>query len=256
MVLDATCYEPSLEKTLPEISIIIPAYNEESRLPTYLDSILNYFSEKTDSYEIVVVDDGSTDSTSAIVARYTEQGHTIKLIKLQQNQGKGRAVNTGMLHASGKLRLFADADGATPIAELERLKKFIDDGVADVAIASRALKDYSCTIKAHLHRKIIGTIFNFIVRLLAVRGIHDTQCGFKLFTEEAAKTIFPLQQISGFGFDVELIFICHLKGYQVIEVPVNWSDIPKTKVRLFRDSCKMLFDVINIRMNYFRGKYE
>ncbi|MBT0664493.1 glycosyltransferase family 2 protein [Geobacter pelophilus] len=243
-----------MENHFPAISITIPAYNEESRLPGYLNSILAYISQNNISYEIIVVDDGSTDSTSAIVKSYSENNPNIKLIRLSHNCGKGYAVKTGMLLAKGKLRLFADADGATPINELDRLKKYIDSGAA-VVIASRALKDNSCTIRAHLHRKIIGSIFNFIARLLTVKGIHDTQCGFKLFTEEAAKTIFPLQQINGFGFDVELLFISQIKGYKIEEVSVNWTDIPITKVKLFRDSWLMFTDVLKVRLNYLRGFY-
>ena len=239
---------------MPEISIIIPAYNEESRLPKYLDSILEYFANEDATYEILVVDDGSTDSTKSVVVRYTEQNPNIKLINLLKNCGKGYAVKTGMLKANGKLRLFTDADGATPIKELDKLKRHIDDGAA-VVIASRAMKDNSCNVMAHFHRRIIGAVFNFIVQILTVKGIYDTQCGFKLFTESAAKSVFPLQQINGFGFDVELLFICHTKGYQIKEVPVNWTDIPKSKVKLFRDSWRMLNDVITIRFNYLRGTY-
>lgn len=244
-----------MTNNLTEISITIPAYNEESRLPKYLDSILEYFSPLKVTYEVLVVDDGSTDSTATIVERYTKQNPNVRLIKLSQNHGKGYAVKMGMLLAKGKLRLFADADGATPITELGRLKRYIDGGAA-VVIASRALKDNTCTIKAHLHRKIIGTIYNFIVRLLTVTGIHDTQCGFKLFTEEAAKSIFPRQRINGFGFDVELLVISYINGYQIKEVAVNWTDIPATKVKLFRDSWRMFIDVLKVRLNYQRRFYD
>jgi dolichyl-phosphate beta-glucosyltransferase len=159
-----------------------------------------------------------------------------------------------MLEASGVLRLFTDADGATPIIEFGQLEKAINAG-ADIAVASRALPDCSCVVKSTLHRKIIGTVFNLIVRALVVRGIHDTQCGFKLFTEASAKEIFPLQQVKGFGFDVEILFLAQKKGFAVREVPVNWSDIPKSKVDLVWDSCRMFTDVLNIRINALRGIY-
>ena len=241
--------------TMPEISIVIPAYNEESRLPKYLDSILTYFAHKDISCEIIVVDDGSTDSTAAVVERFMKQNSNVKLVRLPNNHGKGYSVKTGMLQASGKLRLFTDADGATPINELERLLVAIKQG-ADVSVASRALHDALCTVSARLHRKIIGTIFNYIVRALTVKGIHDTQCGFKLFTAESANIIFPLQRINGFGFDVELIFICNKKGYKIKEVPVNWAEVPKSKVKLFRDSIRMFIDIFKIRFNNSQGFYD
>jgi len=177
------------------ISIIIPAYNEGSRLPAYLSKILAYIEPQDISYEIIVVDDGSIDATAEIVTKITEANSCVKLIQLPHNQGKGYAVRTGMLQASGTLRLFADADGATPITELKQLRKAIDTG-ADIAIASRALRSDSCKVQARLHRKVIGSVFNFIVRTIAVRGLSDTQCGFKLFTAESATAVFSLQSIN------------------------------------------------------------
>jgi dolichyl-phosphate beta-glucosyltransferase len=160
-----------------------------------------------------------------------------------------------MLKACGYLRLFADADGATPITELEGLKKAIEAG-ADVAVASRALHDDSHIVQTKFHRKLIGTIFNFIVRSLTVKGISDTQCGFKLFTAEAANATFPLQRIHDFGFDVEVLYICHKKGYRIVEVPVNWTDVPGSKVKLLRDSLRMFTDIMKIRLDDWRGVYQ
>jgi dolichyl-phosphate beta-glucosyltransferase len=237
------------------ISIIIPAYNEENRLPQYLDSILLYFGLRKLSFEVLVVDDGSTDSTSAIVERLMNQNPNVQLIRLPHNRGKGYAVKTGMLQSCGRLRLFADADGATPIEELERLEKAIECG-ADVAIASRALHSESCSVKAKFHRKVVGAVFNFIVRALTVKGIKDTQCGFKLFTSKSASTVFPLQKIEDFGFDVELLYISKLKGFHISEVPVNWNDIKGTKVRIIKDSIDMFLDVIRVKLNELRGSYN
>jgi len=179
----------------------------------------------------------------------------VNIITLPENRGKGYAVKRGMLAASGRLRLFADADGATPITELERLRKALDSG-ADVAIASRAMKDDSRTINAHLHRKVIGRIFHFIVTTLTVKGIHDTQCGFKLFTAEAAQELFKLQRIADFGFDVEILYLCRLNGYHVTEVPVNWSDIAGSKVNLLLDSWRMFTDIFKIKFNKLMGAYR
>jgi dolichyl-phosphate beta-glucosyltransferase len=239
----------------PLLSIIIPAYNEEKRLPAYLSRILEYLELQDFLYEIIVVDDGSHDSTEEVVASFIKENNRVKLIRLPNNRGKGFAVRSGMLGASGKLRLFTDADGATPITELERLQKAIDSG-ADVAIASRAMKDVSCTVNAHLHRKVIGAIFNFIVTTLTVKGIHDTQCGFKLFTAEAVETVFPHLRIDDFGFDVEVLYLCQRNGYRIAEVPVNWADIAGSKVNLIRDSLRMFSDIFKIRFFYLTGTYR
>jgi dolichyl-phosphate beta-glucosyltransferase len=237
------------------LSIIIPAFNEEQRLPAYLDKILAYLEQKTFSFEIIVIDDGSTDSTAAMVERFAAKKPQVRLLKLPQNQGKGHAVKIGMLNAGGELKLFTDADGATPITEFERLRQAIEQG-ADVAVASRALNDESIIVQTKLHRKLIGTIFNFIVRTLAVKGIKDTQCGFKLFTAKSADTVFPIQRIYDFGFDVEILYLCQKKGFRILEVPVNWTDMPGTKVKVIRDSLRMFKDVLKIRLNDWRGAYR
>ncbi len=240
--------------TAPELSVIIPAFNEERRLPAYLAGIMTYLEKQPLPFEVVIVDDGSIDGTAAMVEKLAERTPHVRLVRHPRNRGKGQAVKTGMLTATGKLRLFADADGATPIAEVERLKKAVDCG-ADVAIGSRALRDDTLIVRTRLHRKLMGTIFNFVVRTLTVKGINDTQCGFKLFTANAADTVFPLQRIEDFGFDVELLYICRRKGLRIAEVPVNWTDIPGTKVKLVRDSLRMLKDVVKIRFNDLRGGY-
>ena len=237
------------------LSVIIPAYNEESRLPSYLTGILVYLEQQGIIYEILVVDDGSSDATAEVVARFTQANGRVRLIRLPRNRGKGYAVRTGMLEASGRLRLFTDADGATPIRELERLQIAIDTG-ADVAIASRALSDVACTVNAHLHRKVIGAVFNFIVTTFTVKGIHDTQCGFKLFSADAAHAVFPLQRINDFGFDVEVLFLCQRKGYRITEVPVNWTDVAGSKVNLIRDSLRMFADIFKIRFLDLTGAYR
>ena len=237
------------------LSVIIPAFNEEHRLPAYLDEILVYLGERTYLFEVIVVDDGSTDGTAAMVERFVEKAPEVRLVRLSQNQGKGHAVKTGMLNARGELRLFADADGATPISEFERLRLAIEQG-ADVAVASRALHDSSRIVQTKLHRKLIGTVFNFIVRTLTVKGINDTQCGFKLFTREAANKVFPLQSIHDFGFDVEILYLCQKKGFRIWEVPVTWTDIPGTKVKIMRDSLRMFKDVVKVRANDWRGAYH
>ena len=238
-----------------ELSVVIPAYNEELRLPAYLARVLDYLEAHPFSSEVIFVDDGSQDGTAAMVERFAVENSRVRLVRLPRNQGKGYAVKIGMLKACGELRLFTDADGATPIKELAGLKKAIEAG-ADAAVGSRALRDDSHTVNTKFHRKVMGTVFNFIVRTLTVKGINDTQCGFKLFTAEAANAAFTLQRIYDFGFDVEVLYICQKKGYRIVEVPVNWTDVPGTKVRLVRDSLRMFKDVVKIRLNDWRGSYQ
>lgn len=239
---------------VPEISIVIPAYNEASRLPIYLESITAYFSRLQTEYEILIVDDGSTDGTAEVVRCYMKADIRVRLIALPRNCGKGAAVKTGMLTAAGGLRLFADADGATPIDQYERLNEAIIAG-ADIAIASRALRDDSRTVKGWQRRRVLSAVFNLLVRILLVPGISDTQCGFKLFTAAAAERVIPLQRLSGFSFDVELLAISINEGLCLVEVPVNWAAIPGGKINLCRDSWRMFKDLFKVRMNLLRGVY-
>jgi dolichyl-phosphate beta-glucosyltransferase len=244
-----------LESVPPRWSVIIPAFNEEKRLPAYLEEIIVYFDGRRQRYEIVVVDDGSQDDTGTAVGSLRDSYHALRLVRLPYNRGKGYAVRTGMLEAVGELRLFADADGATPIREVEKLEERITAGV-DIAIGSRALRDSTCRVQAKWHRVVLGQIFNTIVRCLNVRGIADTQCGFKLLHAQAAKDIFSVLRVDGYGFDVELLFVAQQRGYRIAEVPVNWSDQAGTKVRVMRDGLRMLREVWSIRSNQLHGLYS
>jgi dolichyl-phosphate beta-glucosyltransferase len=239
----------------PALSIVIPAFNEEARLPPYLRSVLAYLERRDGPWEVIVVDDGSRDRTAAIVCDLARPSPLLRLIALRHNRGKGFAVRTGMLAATGSLRLFCDADGATPILELSRLEQAIATG-ADIAIGSRAISQADCRVEATLHRKILGTVYNALVRMLAVRGIRDTQCGFKLFTAPVADRLFRAQRLAGFGFDVELLFLAQRWGYDIREVPVNWHERPGGKVRLLRDSARMLGDLFRVRWYWAVGAYQ
>lgn len=235
-------------------SVVIPAYNEEQRLPAYLHELLTYFDGRKEPYEILVVDDGSQDRTGAVVARLQRFSPALQLIQLPGNRGKGYAVRTGMQLARGALCLFADADGATSIRELEKFEQHLGKG-ADIVIGSRALHSSECTLDARWHRKFFGRIFHRFVRLVGVRKIADTQCGFKLFKTQVAKDLFSVLRIDGYGFDVELLLIAQQRGYTVAEAAVNWRDQPGSKVKVAADGLRMLRELVIIRKNQLRGLY-
>jgi len=243
------------EQSSIKLSVIIPAYNEELRLPQYLARVVPYIAEMFGAAaEILVVDDGSLDATAAVSREAGKASGLVRVIRLEQNRGKGYAIKTGMLVAKGNLRLFTDADGATPIEELRKLLVAIDAG-ADIVVASRALRDDSRVVDSRWSRRIMGSCFNLLVRSLAVPGIRDTQCGFKLFRGEVAERLFKLQRIPGFGFDPEVLFLAHKLSCRVVEVPVNWQDVAGSKVNVLRDSVRMFSDLFTVRMNWHAGAY-
>lgn len=233
-----------------DLSIVIPAFNEQERLPRFLDSVLAGLGSR--NTEVIVVDDGSTDQTRGLVLQRCKTWPNLRLIALQKNCGKGAAVRTGMLAAQGRLRLFADADGATEIAELTRLEAALQGGV-QVAIGSR--EGQGTVVTASKLRRFLGRWFNRAVRLGAIRGLRDTQCGFKLFTAEATQTLFSLCREDGFAFDVEALYLATKLGIKIAEVPVNWTEIPGSKVKLFRDGMRMLRSVLRIRLRWRTGRY-
>jgi dolichyl-phosphate beta-glucosyltransferase len=237
------------------LSIIIPAYNEVGRLPATLHSLRSFLDRDGRRAEVIVVDDGSTDTTSEVVRRMEIDDDRIRLIRLPQNRGKGYAVRTGVVNAAGKLVLFADADGATPFEELARLESHLNAGTR-VAIGSRGLHDRATKVEARLYRRIAGRLFHAVVRLYAIRGFTDTQCGFKLFESAAAHDLFSRMRMSGYSFDVEVLLMAVRAGYGVAEVPVNWTHRPGSKVNVVRDGLRMAIDVLRIRANAARGAYD
>ena len=241
----------------PELSIVIPAHNEAGRILPYLRHIIDYCERQGRSYELLVVDDGSTDGTSFVVERLARVHSTVQVLRLPICQGKGAAVRYGMQSAVGCLQLFADADGATPIQELARLEKALAQG-ADMAIGSRALAARlpGFAVHARMYRSVFGSLFNAAVRQSGIRGISDTQCGFKLFRRVVAQELFGYASINGFGFDLELLYLAQQRGYRIAEVPVNWSDQPGSKVRVLRDGFAMLRELAVIRRNNRRGYYR
>ena len=242
-------------RTLPDLSIIIPAYNEEDRLAPTLRQAVEYFRVRQRSAEIIVVDDGSRDRTSEIANHFVEEVDEVRLIRLAANRGKGYAVRSGVVNARGQLVLFADADGATPIEEVERLEAALEHG-ADVAIGSRALQSEGVRVTAKLYRRLIGRAFHQLVSWLTVRGIADTQCGFKLFRAHVAHDLFSRMRMNGFSFDVEVLMMAQRQGYRIAEVPVNWVHQPGSRVNLLADSLRMAGDLFVIRGHALRGDYD
>jgi dolichyl-phosphate beta-glucosyltransferase len=240
---------------MPELSIVIPAYNEEKRLLPVLNSVHSFFSAKRTDFEIIVVNDGSVDNTSLLVNQFSNTHNNVRLIEYTPNKGKGFAIKKGVLTASGDLILIDDADGSSPIAESDRLLRSIKNG-ADLAIGSRAKLDSSCIINALPYRTYIGNTFNRLVQSLLVPGVQDTQCGFKLFKKAVAYDLFSAATINGYAFDVEILYLSTLRKYKLDEVPINWNNVPGSKVNIFVDSLKMLFEVLKIKCNGMQGKYS
>ncbi|HET8579241.1 MAG TPA: dolichyl-phosphate beta-glucosyltransferase [Methylomirabilota bacterium] len=234
-----------------EWSVIIPAYNEALRLPAYLKDVVAYFEGRDVAFEVLVVDDGSTDDTAERVAEIAAGRPFIGVHVLPGNRGKGAAVREGMRRTQGALKLMTDADGATPIGEVERLEAAIRRG-ADVAVGSRVLRDPTVVRHTRLHRKLSGHVFNFIVRRLGVSGVVDTQCGFKLFRSAVAEDLFGALSTDGFGFDVELVLLAQGRGYRVVEVPISWADQPGSKVGVLSDGPRMLRDIVAARWRLAR----
>jgi dolichyl-phosphate beta-glucosyltransferase len=226
-----------------KISIIIPAYNEEKRIEASLDKIVEFTDANGLDVEIIVVDDGSSDKTTE---KATRPEKNIKVIKQPQNLGKGAAVRRGMIESCGDIKLFTDADLSTPIYEMKKVLERINDGI-DVFVGSRAV-DYSM-IKKHqpMYRELMGKTFNLIVQLLVLKGIKDTQCGFKAFTANAANKIFNHAKINGFGFDVELLYLARKFGLNISEVPVEWYNDDRTTVSPIFDSAKMFWEILKVR---------
>ena len=229
------------------LGIIIPAYNEEARLPPTLARIVEYYSGQPYTWRVLVVSDGSTDDTDALVADVAQEDDRVGLLAYSPNRGKGAAVRAGMLTVDADLLLFCDADLATPQEETEKLLAAIDAG-ADVAIGSRPLRESALEVRQPLYRELLGRAFNLVVQTLAVRGIEDTQCGFKMFRRDAAHAVFSRCKIAGYGFDFESIMIARDLGLKIAEVGVRWSHQEGSKVSLVRDGLRMLRELVRLRL--------
>lgn len=210
----------------PVLSVVIPSYNEEKRLPATLATLLPYLRGRGESFEVVVVNDGSKDATSAVAI---QAGPEVRVIENPGNRGKGYSVRNGMLNACGAWRLMTDADLSTPIEDLEVLKAALTDG-AQVAIASRAVAGANLEKRQSMARESSGRFFNLIVQWLHLPGIRDTQCGFKLFSAAAAEAAFRHARLDGFAFDVEALVLAKRAGFKIKEVPVTWRNDDQSRV--------------------------
>lgn len=236
-----------------DISVIIPAYNEEQRIKDTIIQIIYYLNKNKYNYEIVVIDDGSTDHT--IQAVKSIQDGNIVILRNKINRGKGYSVKKGFLIARYSLILFTDSDLATPIEFVETFINYITEGY-DIVIASRNLKDSKIPVKQPIFRQIMGKIFCILVNLIVLRGFKDTQCGFKLFKKDTARRIAQFQTLDRFAFDVEILFLAKKLGYKIKEAPVVWTDKKGGSVRAIKDSINMLIDLFNIIYNNLAGKYK
>jgi glycosyltransferase involved in cell wall biosynthesis len=237
----------------PFLSIVIPAYNEENRLPHTLDEVAAFLNAQPYTAEIVIVENGSHDRTWEIACDYARRYPMIHPIQSQQ-RGKGLAVKRGMLEACGEYRFMCDVDFSMPIQEINR---FFPPAIpqAEIVIASREAPG-AVRYNEPEYRHVVGRIYNLIIRLLALPGLQDTQCGFKCFRGDLAEELFQLQTLTGWSFDVEVLFVARQRGYQIKELPVPWYFNDQSKVRVLHDSLRMALDLLTIRWNALRGRYD
>jgi dolichyl-phosphate beta-glucosyltransferase len=241
------------DKSEPLATVIIPAWNEERRMPASLERVVAYVRSQSSPIEVVVVDDGSRDGTAAIVEGFAREHAFIRLIR-NPHGGKGAAIKTGVSQGRGQYLILSDTDLSVPI---EEMSKFLPPSLNgyDVAIASREAPGAE-RIDEPYYRHLMGRVYNLLVRLAAVPGIQDTQCGFKAFRRDVARQVFPLQTIEGWGFDVEVLFIARHLGYQIMEIPVRWYYGRESKVRPVKDTLCMVRDLWQVRRNARRGLYD
>lgn len=232
-----------------DLSVIIPAFNESLRLGPTLQKVVDYLSQKGFGYEVLVVDDGSTDGTGEVALAFASRG--VRLLRQEVNRGKGAVVRIGVLASQGRAVLLLDADLSTPIEDLERLLPHLP--AAELVLGSRAVEGSDILQHQPFYREMMGRTFNFIIQVLGVRGLRDTQCGFKLLDGEVARSLFAELRIQRFAYDVELVWLAQRQGYRVVEVGVRWTDSPASKVNPLTDSVRMFWDVLALRWRDFRS---
>lgn len=227
------------------ISVVVPTFNEERKIENTVRTVHAFLASGYEPYEIIVADDGSTDATRQIVGRLCLEISPLRLLVERKNRGKGSAVRRGVAASTGRLVLVTDADLATPIGETQKLYERILAG-ADIAIGSRGLGESQIIVHQPLHREMLGRLFNLLVQATLLPGVWDTQCGFKLFRGPVARTLFAYSTIDGFAFDVEILGRAARAGCKIVEVPVRWSHVNQSRVRLGRDGAGMLWDLVRI----------
>jgi dolichyl-phosphate beta-glucosyltransferase len=244
------------EQESPLLSVIIPAYNEEDRLPNTIGHVIAYLSDRQFTSEILVVDDGSSDDTGQIVRDWPQSKIPIRLLQHpdKTNHGKGAAVKLGMLQAAGKYRLFMDADSSTTIEQVERFWPLWELGY-DLLIGSRKTKGAVVARHQPIYKELAGRFGNLIIRFFAVPGIHDTQAGFKIFSDKSVAVIFPRLTINRWGYDIEILAIARTQGLRFREVPITWIDSAGSKVRM-KTYLQVLMEVFLIRWNMICGRYD
>ena len=239
----------------PTISIVIPAYNEEERLGPTLDRVLAFAQSNGWNAEILVVNDGSCDRTPEIVQSDVRKNGIVRLLENPGNRGKGYSVRNGVLNATGDFVLFTDADMSSPIEEAPKLLQPLAEG-ADIAIGSRWARSELQTRRQSLARQFLGRVFNLLLRLILRLDFKDTQCGFKAFRREAARAVFPLQRVEGWGFDPEILLLARQRGFRMVEIPVRWGHDTRTRINPLLDGARMVSDMLLIRWNSIVGRYS
>ena len=238
-----------------DLSVVIPVYNEERRLSAALEDVFGHLSGLAQTWEVIVVDDGSRDATADVVRSWQRRQPGLVFLRLPRNQGKGAAVRRGMLQARGRVRLFRDADSSCAMKELDGFLPDLARG-APVVIASRRVAGASFKDRQPWLRETCGRAFTLLCRFLLVWEVRDYTCGFKAFSGEAAERIFSRQRISRWAFDAEILFLAKALGYPIVQRPVTWSHDPGTKVRLVRDALLSFWEILRIRANSALGRYR
>lgn len=235
-----------------DLSVVIPAFNEEKRLGPTLRQVVDHLRAQGVSYEVLVVDDGSDDDTAGVARRF--EGEGVRVLEQEQNRGKGAVLKVGVLASRGDEVLLVDADLSTPIEDLARLRPHLAE--AELVLGSRAVEGSNITVHQPWYREMMGRTFNRIVQLAGVRGLKDTQCGFKLLRGDVARRLFSELTIERFAYDVELVWLARKRGYSVVEVGVTWADSPSSKVNALTDSARMFRDVLALRLRDLRNGHQ
>lgn len=238
----------------PYLSVVIPAYNEAKRLPLTLIDVDRHLSQQEYSYEIIIVNDGSTDASAEIIERFKPLIENLKIINCKENRGKGAAVREGMLAAKGNWRVFMDADNSTSIVEFNKMIPYLDNDY-EIVIGSRAVRGAKLNPPQAIHKQILGKLGNLFIQAILLRGIWDSQCGFKCFSEEAASRIFPKSKIDKWAFDIEVLAIAKAMGYKIKEMPVHWVNDPRSHVS-FKSYLEVLWEALKVRWRLWRKKYN